>query len=464
VSSGGSRSRGRRRLRFRVAFAFAFGGLVLAATLALVTYLLCERYLLDQRVRLATRQAYLDARAVRDALPADAGDPATVLGALDVSEGREAFIARNGQWYASGLTTGPERVPVRLRRRVQRGEVGRQRYALDGSPVLTIGVPIRAVGAQFYEVFPLQELHNTLSAIRTALLAAAGITTAGAAILGTWAARRVLQPVNDVSTAAQRIATGDLAARLETQTDPDLDRVVLSFNSMADALETRIERDARFVSDVSHELRSPLTTLATATEVVERGADSLPPRVRDAVHLMSAEVTRFQRVVEELLELSRAEAQVDPLELESLNVGDLVLNVTTRYRSDPLVAEIDAEVARTPLQLDKRRLERIMVNLLENARAHGGGAVRVAAFRTDTMLRLEVEDAGPGIPLGERAQVFERFSRGSTSRARGADFSTGLGLALVAEHARVHGGAVWVEDRDAEPGCRFVVELPWRPA
>ena len=264
--------RRRRRLRVRVAAAFALGALVLAATLAVVTYVIAERYLLDQRTRLATRQTYLDARAVRDALSSASGDPSVVLDALDVGEGRQAFITRSTEWYASGLGAGPEAVPARLQRLVDEGRAGRQRFEIDGQPRLVIGVPLPSINGAFYQVFPLDELRETLSVIRGALLAAAVITTVSGAVLGVWAARRVLRPVNDVSTAAERIATGDLAARLESQTDPDLDRVVESFNAMADALEGRIEQDARFVSDVSHELRSPLTTLATAVGVVERSA------------------------------------------------------------------------------------------------------------------------------------------------------------------------------------------------
>jgi signal transduction histidine kinase len=427
-----------------------------------VTYAITERYLLDQRTRFATRQAYLDARTVRDALQGPAVSPAEVLGGLDLSEDRQAFVERGTDWFASGLSAGPRTVPRRLQELVAGGGVGRQRFTLDGTPALAVGVALPAIDAAFYEVFPLEELHDTLAVIRNALLAAAGITTVAAAILGTWAARRVLRPVNDVSTAAQRIATGELSTRLDSVPDPDLERVVLSFNTMADALEHRIERDARFVSDVSHELRSPLTTLSAAVEVVARSAGSQPPRVQDATALMVAEVQRFQKVVEELLEISRAEAGVDPLELEPVNVGELLLNLTTRYRSDPLVVEIAPEVARTTLQLDKRRVERILVNLLDNARTHGGGVVRVAAMRADDTLRIEIDDAGPGISPQDRALVFERFSRGSAASRRGADTSTGLGLALVAEHLHLHGGTARVEDRDPPPGCRIVVQLPWR--
>lgn len=443
---------------------FALGALVLATALAVITYALAERYLLDQRVRLATRQTYLDARIARDALQTEPRDPAEVLSGLDLGEQRQAFIHRGGDWFATGITAGPQILPASLRRLVNNGESGRQRFEIGGEPALAVGVSIPAIGASFYEVFILDELDATLTVIRNSLLAAAATTTIAAAALGVWAARRVLKPVNEVSTAAARIASGDLSARLEPQTDPDLEQVVTSFNAMVDALQARIERDARFVSDVSHELRSPLMTLAASASVLERSSRDMPARQREAIQLIVDEIARFQEVVEELLELSRVEAGVDPLEVEPVRVGELLVNVTARYRSDPLVVEIDPSVGQEPVLLDKRRIERILVNLLDNARVHAGGAVRVAARRDDGHLVLEVDDEGPGIPPEERPRIFDRFYRGAASGRRSADSSAGLGLALVAEHVRLHGGSVRVESRNGARGSRFVVELPWRTA
>jgi signal transduction histidine kinase len=169
-------------------------------------------------------------------------------------------------------------------------------------------------------------------------------------------------------------------------------------------------------------------------------------------------------MVQELLELSRAEAEVDPLDLEGIGLGDLVVNVTTRYRADPLVVEISPEVAHAALLLDKRRIERVIANLLENAASHGRGATRIVARRAGSMLRIEVDDDGPGVPEAERDRIFDRFYRGAKSGDRMADSSTGLGLALVAEHVRLHGGSVWVEEPAPGVGARFVVEIPWRAA
>jgi signal transduction histidine kinase len=120
-------------------------------------------------------------------------------------------------------------------------------------------------------------------------------------------------------------------------------------------------------------------------------------------------------------------------------------------------------VAGLQVSVDKRRIERVVANLVENASVYAGGVTRLAVEATGDTVRLIVEDAGPGVPAEGRERIFERFFRGSAAGRRGAGDGTGLGLALVAEHVHLHGGRVWVEDRSGG-GSRFVVELPIRPA
>ncbi|MCA1836316.1 MAG: ATP-binding protein, partial [Actinobacteria bacterium] len=146
---------------------------------------------------------------------------------------------------------------------------------------------------------------------------------------------------------------------------------------------------------------------------------------------------------------------VDEQALETVELGTLVRSVAAS-RPDDVPIKVDQP---PPLVLaDRRRLDRVVVNLLDNAERHGGGPVRVAVLRRDGCVRLEVDDAGPGVPAHLRDRVFERFARGAASDRRD-DGGTGLGLAVVAQHVRAHGGTVWVEDRPCG-GARFVVELP----
>jgi len=270
-------------------------------------------------------------------------------------------------------------------------------------------------------------------------------------------------------TSASAIAGGELDTRLDADAaDPDLEGLTNSFNAMVDQLQERIEREARFNSDVSHELRSPLTTLAASLEVLEADRDGLSIRSRRALQNLSDDLRRFQRMVADLLEMSRADAGSVDVFLEEVNVSELVQrSVETgfghmdRHGNDaPPEVRVEPSVQSWRVGVDKRRFERVMVNLMENADHYGGGAITVGVGPgDDAQVEVTIDDAGPGIDPSERTKIFERFYRGSASGRRGTGTGTGLGLALVAEHMRVMHGAVRVESAP-EGGARFVLTLP----
>jgi signal transduction histidine kinase len=186
----------------------------------------------------------------------------------------------------------------------------------------------------------------------------------------------------------------------------------------------------------------------------------MPDRAQTALDLLSADVDRFQQLVEDLLEISRYDAGAIRLDLSEIPIVELVLAVTASLHLDVPV-EADEALAHTLVRVDKRRLSRVIANLLDNANKYGGGATRVEISMVDDRVRLAVEDNGPGVPESDRQVVFDRFSRGSASGRRSAGSEgVGLGLALVSEHLRLQGGDVWVEDRpDGQSGARFVVDL-----
>ncbi len=319
------------------------------------------------------------------------------------------------------------------------------------------------VGAEFFEAFSLAEVDRTLEVLGYSLAGAALLTTMAGAAVGRWASARVLRPLATVSEAAAAITRGSFDTRLSTPRDKDLAPLAESFNSMVGALADRITRDARFASDVSHELRSPLTTLSTSLEVLQARREELSDRSKAALDLLDADVQRFQRMVEDLLEISRFDAGMAELEVEPVDVTELVRQTLGRDRASiPVLAPLGGEGS-TVLG-DKRRLARVVANLVDNAAAYGGGALRVGVVRVDGSVQISVDDAGPGVPDHERRKVFERFFRGSASGRRGAGGGSGLGLALVSEHVALHGGRVWVEDGPGGVGARFVVELPASPA
>ena len=295
------------------------------------------------------------------------------------------------------------------------------------------------------------------------------VTTLLGTALGRFASVRSLRPLADVSRAAGAIASGDLDTRLDLEAaDPDLEGFTMSFNAMVDQLQERIQREARFNSDVSHELRSPLTTLAAAMEVLEADRDKLPPRSKRALQLLADDVRRFQRMVGDLLEMSRADAGSVDVFLQEVNVSELVQHsVETGFGhmvihgpSRPPEVQIDPLVRSWRVGVDKRRFERVMVNLMENADHYGGGATTIAVGPGDGIdVEVRVDDDGPGIDPLERLKIFERFYRGSASGRRGTGTGTGLGLALVDEHMSVMHGSVRVESSESG-GARFVLTLP----
>jgi signal transduction histidine kinase len=307
----------------------------------------------------------------------------------------------------------------------------------------------------------LQDVEDALDALGVSLLGASLVTTLAGAGLGWWASRRALRPLSGVSSAATALAAGRLDTRLEPSDDPDLRSITASFNDMAQALQDRIERDARFASDVSHELRSPLMTLAASIEVMDNQREDLPERARAALDLMVGDIDRFQALVEDLLEISRFDAGVVRLELEEVHLAELVMQAVSHSTDADVPVELDAELAGVVVQADKRRIVRVIANLLDNASKYGGGATSVSLRQAEDGVQIAVEDRGEGVPEEDRELIFNRFNRGSVAGRRGSSEGVGLGLALVAEHVNLHGGRVWVEDRrDGEPGARFVVELP----
>lgn len=217
-----------------------------------------------------------------------------------------------------------------------------------------------------------------------------------------------------------------------------------------------LARQRRFAADVSHELRSPLQTLAAAASVLTRRSERHDDRTATAARLVAEEVSRFQRLVDDLIELARTE---QPAQRELVDVATLARE-TCRARGlpDGLVSVVAGSTAEW--LVDRRRVEQILLNLLDNAIRYGGGpvAVRLSTRPPDTGV-LEVDDAGPGVSAADREVIFDRFVRGRAARSRAGTDGTGLGLALVAQHAAAHGGRAGVDDRPGG-GARFRVELP----
>lgn len=229
------------------------------------------------------------------------------------------------------------------------------------------------------------------------------------------------------------------------------------------SLQHVVTADARFAADISHELRTPLTTMLNSMELIHNHRDELPAAVREPVELLGEDLERFRRLVVDLLEISRDDG-ADEGSRDTVRIADLVRVAADTAAGRP-VTEVSADAAALTMQADKRRLERVVANLVENAEGHGGGCVRVSVEAGGLGVIVQFDDAGPGVPVADRDRIFERFCRGGSggrpAQDRGAG-GIGLGLSIVARHVAWHNGTIRVEDRPGG-GARFVLELPAKP-
>lgn len=443
-------------LRTTISVSFALGGLFLATAMALGTYLAARNYLIDQRERAAMRQAFTDASFLQDGLLTSGASVSEALGAVSPPADAVLVVRRRDEWFSSSLQVGEDDVPARLRAEVGDGSAAVAWHRRGGAPNVLVGVPLPAVEAQFFELASTRELERTLDALRVVLTIFAVITAVACALLGRWAARRVLAPLDNVAGAAARIASGALGTRLGNTHDPDLATIVASFNSMVDALHDRIERDARFAADVSHELRTPLTTLVTGVEVLQGRRDELTPRARQALDLVSRDLDRFQRVLQDLLDLGRLEAGAAALVLAPVDLRELVRHGLETSDRHPSLLRTDGDEP-VIVHADKAAMHRALLNLFENADRYGGGLTGVAVASTAHTASITVEDQGPGVPPSDRLRIFDRFVRGGS---RGSLPGAGLGLSLVAETVRAHHGTVRCQSGADGAGARFIIDLP----
>ena len=451
------RRRTRLGLRARATVAFGCVALVLSASLATMAYELTRSYLIQQRQNTAIRQAYVNARLARSVLRTPDPDVPTILASLQTSSGSVAVLNYQDRWFASKVGIGPNAVPGDLRKKVLAGNVGRQRFALDGEPQVAVGVPLPAVDAFYFEFSPMTELERSLALLARALAFGAAITALGGAAVGRYASSRVLRPLGGVATAASRISHGALDTRLDAKGDPDLTPLITSFNEMVDALQDRIDREARFASDVSHELRTPLAAIGSAVNIVRRRRHS-PEEAAAALDVLEQQIESFQKLVLDLLEISRLESGTARLEREPIEPDRFARSVLTSTGRAAVPLGVEPGAPKEAM-VDPRRLSQMLVNLLDNADRYAGGPTALIVSGNESVVRFAVEDRGPGVPEHERHHIFERFARGESSALPGAGDGTGLGLSLVAEHARLHHGHVWVEER-VGGGARFVVEVP----
>ena len=377
-----------------------------------------------------------------------------------------AAVAINGRWFGTAREIFGGKVSPRAEDAIVNSRLFCDADASANESLIALPIVLNGLEGRYYELADHTTWDTRRARSRRILVVSAIFLGAVAAVVGAIAGRRFSRPLTDAAVVARLVSQGGLSARLPETDDPALADLTRTFNEMVETLATRAEIDRRFNSDVSHELRSPLTTIVASLAVLQSRRHELSPANRTALDLLDADLQRFMRLVDDLLEMSRFDGGAASLVLSKVNVSEFVEAVVATADRDDLHVVISPLARVFEIDLDKRRIARVITNLIDNAYLHGRPPVSLSVVEyppgdtTISHLRIVVEDRGPGVDLDNAEQLFERFNRGdSPLRSEGS----GLGLALAREHLNLHGGTINFEPLPRGiAGTRVVFMLPLR--
>ncbi len=472
---------------------------VVVALLGLVVLDQVKRGLLDAKTRVALAETTAGVRSAEQQFAAtdraDVRDTNAVLAGLAPTGAAALYRAvvvtdPNSQTPQSqGVSSCEDEeceasIPVELKNFVTNS--GKEGYVYtrirhqDGSsePGLVVGAVLNANNAgnagvyEVYNLFSLKQEQDTLGLVRSTL------TFAGLALvlllvgIAALVTRQVVAPVRVAARTAGSLTAGRLEERMRVRGEDDLAKLATAFNLMADSLQRQIVQleelsrvQRQFVSDVSHELRTPLTTVRMAADLLHENRGSFDPAVARSAELLQAQLDRFEALLADLLEISRHDAGAVVLEAEPTDIRAIVDRVVSG--TEPLAGRrgsrviVHAPDVAVTAEVDPRRIERILRNLVVNAVEHGEGKdIHVYVGADDDAVAVAVRDHGVGLQPGEAAKVFNRFWRADPARARTSG-GTGLGLSIAIEDARLHGG--WLQAWGAPgQGAMFRLTVPCR--
>lgn len=438
-----------------------------AVVLGVASYVFVDGRLHDQALRDAGDQARFDLSVLA---PARLNDPPTAesmrkLGDDFQRRGLDTIIVPAGQLpfgTPSSLALLYDTIPASVRDLVDSGQIAYSWQAFDGRPSLVVGGRVSGTGPAIWFVRDATSIDATLDQLRLALLVGGVSLAVVAVVAARVVARGVLAPVDDAAHAAARIARGDLSARVPVVSGDEFGAWAEQFNEMVDTLEDTIRQletaeaqNRRFVADVSHELRTPVAALVAEASLLRGHLDALPSDARRAGELVVDDVGRLRALVEELMELSRFDAATEEVRTEPVDVRRLIRDVAAAHHPDAVLELPDERVV---AGTDARRLERILANLLDNAREHAPGSLVVVRLRVaddptrGDRLAITIADRGPGVDPDRIDRIFDRFFMADPSRRGGS----GLGLAIAAEHAALLGGELRARNRH---GGGLAIEL-----
>jgi two-component system, OmpR family, sensor histidine kinase MtrB len=390
----------------------------------------------------------------------------------------EAVIAATRPSAAASLTQGPiADVPADLIARVAANTVARQYTTIVRGgvtmPALVVGGPAVQTSIEPFDlflIFPLTSEQSTVTVVQNTLLLGGAVLVVALSFIAAVVAYQAMGPVRRAAQVAGRLAAGDLAERMPVKGPVELTVLARSFNGMADALRAQIRQleefgrlQRRFTSDVSHELRTPVTTVRMAADLLHSSREELPPHLNRTTELLVNELDRFESLLADLLEISRHDAGMAELAAEQIDIRPLVRQTVAAAQgiADHAGVALRMHLPTEPViaDIDYRRVERVLRNLINNAVDHAEGLpVDIEVAGGEHSVAVTVTDSGIGLKPGEAGLVFNRFWRADPSRQRQTG-GTGLGLAIALEDARLHGG--WLQASGSPGvGARFRLTLP----
>ena len=450
----------RHRFRTRLTAAFVLVAALSSATLALVTYGATSGYRWRNFEQMTTDEVRLALALAPSRLDEDSFQ--RLLSAYEKRSGTDAAaVGADGSFYSSSITLTVADLPPAALAGPQ-DELVTTVIDRDSSRFLVVGGD-GPDGARYVFLFSLEQLESSLAELRIVLVAAwLGVVIAAAAA-GNLVARRTLRPVREAGDAATALASGLLDTRLPSSGADEFGAWAESFNTMAEALESKIDeldqaarRERRFTSDVAHDLRTPLTGMAVRASLLLDELDELPPDTRTAVAALAGDVNRLKDLVLELLELARLDSRSERTQPESFAVSAAIYTTVEMLDLDADTAVTIAIEPALTVCAERAPFRRIVANIVSNAETHGRGPIEISATRDAQTVLIAVRDHGPGIDVAQQEQIFDRFFKSDESRALGG---SGLGLSIAREHARSLGGDVTVTSAPGAGAC-FTIVLP----
>jgi signal transduction histidine kinase len=449
------------RFRRRLTVAFVLVAAVSAGVIAIVSFMLvrADRYRSFHERAVSSSALALSLAGGADRNDDRATTPEEVVAHLGSRESFEIVAISDDQAVSSTADLNEEHLPSRLEASSEDPAFLQRSIEVEGRPYLVVRPLEEIDGVSLNVLFSAAALELQMDRLGSIMLRTWLGVVLLAGLVGLIVARRALRPVARAGEAARSLAEGLLETRLPVDRQDEFGAWAISFNEMADALQTKIEalltaraRERRFASDVAHELRTPVTSLVASASLLRTKLDKLDPDTLWSAKRLLEQVTRMKSLILELLEMSSLDEGRERLELLKVDPQEFLESLLAQRG---WTEQVQCLVEAAPVTTDARRLERILGNLIDNAIRHGGGEVSLVWSVVEGWMTIRVRDRGPGIAPGDLGRVFDRFFKADPSRSGGS----GLGLSIARENARILDGDISVHDR-RPAGTEFVVRLP----